>query len=57
MLASKSEQTSSGSYTGFGLLAGAAVVATAAYLYKKGQEKDIQKRENLLSEDTEFVLV
>ena len=57
MLASKKEQTS-GSFTGFGLMAGAAVVATAAYLYKKGQEKDIEKRENLLSsEDTEFVLV
>ena len=58
MFASESTATSSGSYAGFGLLGAAAVIATGAYLYKKSQEeKDPIKKEKLLSEDTEFILV
>lgn len=58
MFASESTATSSGSYAGYGLLGGAAIVATAAYLFKQSkEEKDQVKKEQLLSEDTEFVLV
>ena len=58
MFAFESTESSSGSYAGFGLLAGAAVIATGAYLYKKSKEqKDPVKKEKLLSEDTEFILV